>query len=181
MDRSQVRLGDLTAVAISSGPGSFTGLRVGMAAAKGLCRALNLPLIAVPTLEALAASVPPRLQRALPLLPARAREVYWRLFEHDGNRWNPVGDYTVRDVGKVNEVVKGSVFLCGEGYGRHRAELDVLFADRRLELAEPESLEPLVVSAARLAAERYSLEQFDDLIQTEPEYFYPFPRINSGG
>jgi tRNA threonylcarbamoyladenosine biosynthesis protein TsaB len=176
MDRHHAALSDLTAVAVSSGPGSFTGLRVGMAAAKGLCWSLKLPLIAVPTLEGWAASVPPRLERVVPLMPARAREIYWCRFEHDGVSWNQIGDYSVSEVGTLQTLVDGVVYLCGEGYDRHKAELDESFADRRLTLTESEFLEPLVVSTARLAAERFAVGRFDDLMKTEPEYFYPFPR-----
>jgi len=179
LNRSAVLPSDLKAVAVSSGPGSFTGLRVGMAAAKGLCWSLNIPLIAISTLEGLAASVPRRVQRVLALMPARAREVYWNLFEHDSAHWNPRGSFSVSEVAEVSQAVQGSVFLCGEGYQRHRQELDAQFADRRLELAAKEVLEPLVASIARLAAERFARGHFDDLIKTEPLYFYPFPRTHS--
>lgn len=177
--RAHVAMKDLSAVAVSSGPGSFTGLRVGMAAAKGLCWTLKIPLIAVPTLEGLAASVPPHLKRVLPLMPARAREVYWCLYEYADGRWNRQGDYSVSDVAAVNEAVQGNVFLCGEGYNRHHAELEALFAGRRLILNEGDSLAPLVISTAQLAAQRFVQADFEDLMKAEPEYFYPFPRTST--
>ncbi|RJP73645.1 MAG: tRNA (adenosine(37)-N6)-threonylcarbamoyltransferase complex dimerization subunit type 1 TsaB [Candidatus Zixiibacteriota bacterium] len=166
----------LTAVAVSSGPGSFTGLRVGMSVAKGLCWVWKLPLVTVPTLAGLAESAPPRVQRALPLMPARAREVYWRLFEYGLEGWTASADHTVSEVDRIPEAVQGPVFLCGEGYARHRAELDRRFSGRRIELEPGETQEPLVVATARLAAQRLLGGRIADLKNAEPEYYYPFPR-----
>jgi len=70
----------LSCVAVSAGPGSFTGLRVGMAAAKGYCFGLNLPVILVPTLEALAHRFPGEERLLCPILDARKKEVYSALF-----------------------------------------------------------------------------------------------------
>jgi tRNA threonylcarbamoyladenosine biosynthesis protein TsaB len=175
LQRNHFQLSNLKAVAVSSGPGSFTGLRVGMAVAKGLCWSQQLPLITVPTLEGLAAGVPARLKRVVPLMPARASEVYWVLYEYEERSWKQQSDYSVCEVAKLSEVIHGSVFLCGEGFERHYDALVSSFASRRLVIDETESLEPLVISTARLAERRYLDAQCDDLKASEPEYFYPFP------
>src|SRR6476619_492243 len=83
------QLADLAAVAVSDGPGSYTGLRIGAAAAKGLCFALDIPLVAVSTLRALAAQVAAGTARPenflfCPMLDARRQEVYAALYTHDG-------------------------------------------------------------------------------------------------
>lgn len=94
LKHSRVALDELDAVAISIGPGSFTGLRIGLSVAKGLCFALGMPLVAVPTLQALA-------QRAvdadvdvspfvLSALDARRDEVYCQLFAVNGKSMQPV-------------------------------------------------------------------------------------------
>jgi tRNA threonylcarbamoyladenosine biosynthesis protein TsaB len=84
----------LTAVAIASGPGSYTGLRVAAGAAKGLCFGLDIPLIAVPTLEGLAAQVIPAATALgaipLPLLDARRDEVYCAAFSVQAQPLTPV-------------------------------------------------------------------------------------------
>ncbi|MBU1881052.1 tRNA (adenosine(37)-N6)-threonylcarbamoyltransferase complex dimerization subunit type 1 TsaB, partial [bacterium] len=80
-------LADVEAVAVSSGPGSFTGLRVGMAVAKSLCWSLEIPFIAVPTLEGLANCAPADIYSVISIMPARADEVYWSHFAYENNRW----------------------------------------------------------------------------------------------
>ncbi|MFH6943828.1 tRNA (adenosine(37)-N6)-threonylcarbamoyltransferase complex dimerization subunit type 1 TsaB [Flavobacterium sp. FlaQc-50] len=71
---------DLTAVAVSQGPGSYTGLRIGVSAAKGLCYALNVPLIAVDTLLTLASQAQVTEGKIIPMLDARRMEVYSEIF-----------------------------------------------------------------------------------------------------
>ena len=71
---------DLSAIAVSQGPGSYTGLRIGVSAAKGLCYALNIPLIAVDTLQALASQVTISSGLIIPMIDARRMEVYSAFF-----------------------------------------------------------------------------------------------------
>jgi tRNA threonylcarbamoyladenosine biosynthesis protein TsaB len=75
-----ISLKDLVAIAVSQGPGSYTGLRIGVSAAKGLCYALNIPLIAVDTLQALASQVTERNGLIIPMIDARRMEVYSAIF-----------------------------------------------------------------------------------------------------
>ncbi len=87
---------EIDAIAVSKGPGSYTGLRIGVSAAKGLCYALDIPLIAVDTMKALSAtalkkldslesSIPPKAIEAVfcPMIDARRMEVYYALFRYD--------------------------------------------------------------------------------------------------
>jgi len=74
---------DLNAVAVSQGPGSYTGLRIGVSAAKGLCYALNIPLIAVDTLQTLASQAGVADGKIIPMLDARRMEVYSAIFSSD--------------------------------------------------------------------------------------------------
>jgi len=80
-----IEYNDLTAVAISQGPGSYTGLRIGVSAAKGLCYALSIPLIAVDTLESLAAQADVKDGVVIPMIDARRMEVYSAVFSSEGS------------------------------------------------------------------------------------------------
>ncbi|WPO80757.1 tRNA (adenosine(37)-N6)-threonylcarbamoyltransferase complex dimerization subunit type 1 TsaB [Flavobacterium sp. KACC 22761] len=80
---SNISVQDLVAIAVSQGPGSYTGLRIGVSAAKGLCYALNIPLIAVDTLETLASRVSISEGKIIPMLDARRMEVYNEVFSAD--------------------------------------------------------------------------------------------------
>ena len=74
---------DLAAVAVGQGPGSYTGLRIGVSAAKGLCFALNIPLIAIDTLQTLASQAKVSEGKIIPMLDARRMEVYSEIFSAD--------------------------------------------------------------------------------------------------
>ncbi|MEN2415605.1 tRNA (adenosine(37)-N6)-threonylcarbamoyltransferase complex dimerization subunit type 1 TsaB [Flavobacterium mesophilum] len=80
---SNISVQDLVAIAVSQGPGSYTGLRIGVSAAKGLCYALNIPLIAIDTLETLASRVSVSEGKIIPMLDARRMEVYNEIFSVD--------------------------------------------------------------------------------------------------
>ncbi|WP_309641767.1 tRNA (adenosine(37)-N6)-threonylcarbamoyltransferase complex dimerization subunit type 1 TsaB [Flavobacterium sp.] len=76
----QLNYKDLNAIAVSQGPGSYTGLRIGISAAKGLCYALNIPMIAVDTLEILARQLSISEGFIIPMIDARRMEVYSAVF-----------------------------------------------------------------------------------------------------
>jgi tRNA threonylcarbamoyladenosine biosynthesis protein TsaB len=81
--RAGLTVQDLNAIAVSQGPGSYTGLRIGVSAAKGLCFALNIPLIAIDTLQTLASQAKVTDGIIIPMLDARRMEVYSEVFTAD--------------------------------------------------------------------------------------------------
>jgi len=81
LKKAKIDYAHLDAVAVSKGPGSYTGLRIGVSAAKGLCFSLGIPLIAVDTLSSLAAQVNVTDGFIVPMLDARRMEVYSRVFD----------------------------------------------------------------------------------------------------
>jgi tRNA threonylcarbamoyladenosine biosynthesis protein TsaB len=84
LNQAQLALADLSAVSVSAGPGSYTGLRIGLSTAKGLCFALNIPLIAIDTLTALKNVIPSGEMPVIPMLDARRMEVYAQVFDTNG-------------------------------------------------------------------------------------------------
>jgi tRNA threonylcarbamoyladenosine biosynthesis protein TsaB len=108
--------GDVSAVAVSAGPGAFTGLRVGMSAAKGFCFGWGVPLVAVPTLLALAHRFPGEGRIVCPVQDARRGEVYAAFF-----RWNAgelarlSPDLAIAPALLPGRIPDGDVLLCGDG------------------------------------------------------------------
>lgn len=89
LQRSGLSFADLSAIAVSQGPGSYTGLRIGVSAAKGLCYALGIPLIAIDTLQILASQVLVGNGLIVPMLDARRMEVYSAVFDKNHQKTRP--------------------------------------------------------------------------------------------
>jgi tRNA threonylcarbamoyladenosine biosynthesis protein TsaB len=106
---------DLTGLAVAIGPGSFTGLRIGISAIKGLALALSLPIAAVPTLDALAASYPGSALPVCAVVTARRDEVYASLYRWDGNAMRREWDYLALSPAELAERLRVPVVVIGEG------------------------------------------------------------------
>lgn len=110
----RIRPCDLSAVAVSSGPGSFTGLRTGIASAKGLAFALGIPLFGVPTLEALAANAPFCDLPIGAVLNARRGEVFFALFRHGASGLERLGEETVVAHSRLGEMLPRDCLVLGD-------------------------------------------------------------------
>src|SRR5690606_2704356 len=116
---------DISAIAVSKGPGSYTGLRIGVSAAKGLCFSLNLPLISVPTLDILAhQEAGMEYDFVVPLLDARRMEVYSAVFDARGKQIKETKAEIVQNDSYGEYVEKGRVLLIGDGAEKCRELLD---------------------------------------------------------
>ena len=112
--RSGLTIADVGAVAVSTGPGSFTGLRIGMGLAKGICMARHLPLIGIPTLDSLASAQPViDLPMAAVLQAGRKRlAVGWYLVK-DGD-WKPAHEVEVITAKELSDRIRTATYICGE-------------------------------------------------------------------
>lgn len=119
-------LEEIDAIAIAAGPGSFTGLRIGSATAKGLALALNKPILSVPTLEAIAANVYGTTQLLCPIMDARNNQVFVGMYRYEGEQLKTVVDQTVMTVddlcAKLNELGEDVMFL-GDGISAYQETL----------------------------------------------------------
>lgn len=133
-------LAGLDGLAVSIGPGSFTGLRVGLATMMGFRTVTGLPLAAVPTLEALAWNHREAGRTLCPILRARRGEVYWALY-----RWTSelaltrVSEERVGSFRTWAESVAGSILVLGEGWQANRDELRRALGDRAVRVEEAPS------------------------------------------
>lgn len=124
---------DLDAVAVSVGPGSFTGLRVGLATAKGLALGAGATLVGVPTLEVLAEGYPVPDVTICALLDARRGEVFMALFRRKEGRLerlSPDAVLTPEAVEPVLALVESPVHLIGDGAVRYRERFEAMLGDR---------------------------------------------------
>ncbi len=114
-------LKECSAVCISEGPGSYTGLRVGVSTAKGLCFGADIPLLSVGTLEVLvnqAIHTDNHLKHIVPMIDARRMEVYTAVFDGNGTRLTPT-EAKVIDSGSFSELLEqGPVLFTGDGAGK---------------------------------------------------------------
>mgnify|MGYP003121435156 CR=1 FL=1 len=112
---NNLELSNLDAIAISKGPGSYTGLRIGVSAAKGLCFSLNIPLISVPTLTSLAFQIKAEEGFVIPMLDARRMEVYTAVFNAAGEQLEETSAKILDENSYLEFLEKGKVHFIGSG------------------------------------------------------------------
>lgn len=172
MQQAGKKYPDLDAVAISKGPGSYTGLRIGVSTAKGLCYALDIPLIGVDTVEAMASGM---LQQQeipdngllVPMIDARRMEVYTGIFDKNMNALEPVSAKIV-DEGSFVEFNDRELYLFGDGAGKFG---EMLSAYRNIHFID------FVNSASNmnvLACSKFINDEKENLAYFEPFYLKDF-------
>ena len=166
---------DLDAVAVSCGPGSYTGLRIGISTAKGLCYALDKPLIAIETLEAMAYGAINNLEintdglLLCPMIDARRMEVYTAIFNDKGERVQSTTAEII-DGNSFSELLKeNKVLFFGDGADKCEPALGSNM--------NAEFLMNFTNSATYLtqkAAEKFAAKDFEDVAYFEPYYLKDF-------
>ena len=164
---------DLVAVAVSMGPGSYTGLRIGVSTAKGLCYALDIPLIGIDTLSSIMEGYVSNreLNTAglyIPMLDARRMEVYMAIYNNDEELIVPT-QARIIDVDSFKEYAGKQIYLFGSGASK-LADTFVDYDNIHIDLDYQHSSAWLT----KAAAERFGNSEFEDLVYFEPFYLKEF-------
>ena len=149
------RLSDVQALAVSIGPGSFTGLRVGLATMMGFRMVTKVPLAAVPTLEAMAWNLRGSKDLLCPVLKSRTGEVYWAFFQWQDTGLMKIGEEQVGPLDKLARSMTQPAVIYGEGWQANRDELRRLFSSQQVPIQEgpAECMAASAVSVALAGAE----------------------------
>jgi tRNA threonylcarbamoyladenosine biosynthesis protein TsaB len=160
---------DLSAVAISLGPGSFTGLRVGLSLGKGLAMALDIPILGVPTLDAVAYAQRRELLPVCTVLPAGRGRWCVGFYETETGDWQRRGDYRLLSSADLLTELQDPILVCGETSPTLVAELDKA-ASRGVVVAAPAASARRPGYLAELAWARFAAGESDDLQSLAPIY-----------
>lgn len=170
MGEAGIGWADIDGVAVSSGPGSFTGLRIGFSTAKGLVMAAGKPLLAVPTLDALAAQLGHSGQLICPLLDARKHEVYTAFFKAAGDgTCRRLSDYMAVSPEKLARSITEPVILLGDGLGPYGDLLAQELGDIAV-VAPPAMFFPRAAAVGMLAVPMWRGGMFAEPGSVEPLY-----------
>jgi tRNA threonylcarbamoyladenosine biosynthesis protein TsaB len=171
LKRAGVHTRDLQALAVATGPGSFTGLRIGLALVKGMVLVRHLPLVGIPTLDILAAAQPLYTDRALAaVLRAGRGRLAASWYQVVEGAWAPTGESAVFTLETLVEHITQPTLVAGELTGEERRLLEhkrktVLLASPALSLRRPSYL-------AELAWKRWQAGQLDDPASLAPTYLH---------
>lgn len=170
-------VGELDAVAVSIGPGSFTGLRIGLATAKGLALAVDAGIIGVPTLDALAAAYNWMDMLICPIMNARKGEVYTAFYRGGAGYSCRLSEYIALRPEELAAESKrfmasercSSVLFTGDGVPVFRNQLEQALGDSFK--APPDELAlPRAACLVRLGVERLAAGELDDVLDLKPIY-----------
>lgn len=176
--RNNLQANELDAIAVSEGPGSYTGLRIGVSAAKGICYSVGLPLIAINPLQAMASYVLANenyipgdhqsMTCLVPMIDARRMEVYCNIFDTKGVQLKPTEAVVVDEHSFSEELQKGKVLFFGNGSSKCKTVIhheNAQFIDGIVTTAS---------SMVQLANEKFMKEDFVDVAYFEPFYLKDF-------
>lgn len=166
---------DLNAVAISAGPGSYTGLRIGTSTAKGLCYALEIPLIAINTLAAMAYAMSRFYTNSLicPMIDARRMEVYCQVFDAEMNEIEPT-EAKVIDESSFSALLEDNSMVF---FGNGAAKCEPVISHKNTHFVN--DVYPSAIPLGELAGKKYTAREFEDMAYFEPYYLKEYKAVKS--
>lgn len=178
LEANHLKATELSAVAVSKGPGSYTGLRIGVSAAKGICYAAAIPLIAVCPLQAMAYAVVSEHERYeitklptdvfAPMIDARRMEVYTGIFDSNYEKKKPIEALVIDEHAFAEELANSRVFYFGNGAAKCRPVLtspNAIYVD---------SITTSAKQMTKLSWLKFEKNDFADVAYFEPYYLKDF-------
>lgn len=173
LNEAKVVRSQIDAIAVSKGPGSYTGLRIGVSAAKGLCFALEKPLISLPTLEVLAHQISINSGVIVAMLDARRLEVYSAIFNKNYSQIRETQAQILDETSFSEYLSEGNVYFIGSGVAKTKEIINhsnAIFIENKL----PSSNE-----MNALAYDKHKKSDTEDVAYFEPYYLKDFVAIKS--
>ncbi len=169
LEGAEISLKDIEAVSLGKGPGSYTGLRIGAASAKGFCYGLKVPLIAVNSLETM---IEPFLSQnydvIIPLIDARRMEVYCAVFDGNSGEMISETEAKILDEQSFTEWEGKKILFVGDGAKKAKEILQLENADF------VENIYPSAKYLIKKSVEKFNRQDFEDVAYFEPFYLKDF-------
>lgn len=168
LEGAEIELKDLDGVCVSKGPGSFTGLRIGVSAAKGFCYGLEIPLLSLNSLEILTQTqINQNYDLIIPMIDARRMEVYTAIFDGKGNQISEI-EANILDENSFMEFADKKVVFVGDGVKKSKSVLQLPKADFL------ENIHPSAQNMMDSAERKFNNKEFEDVAYFEPFYLKEF-------
>lgn len=168
LEGAEISLNEIDAVCVSRGPGSYTGLRIGVSAAKGFCFGLNIPLLSLNSLEILAQSqIDKGFDLIIPMIDARRMEVYTANFDGSGNQISQI-EAKILDESSFREWADKKIVFIGDGVEKSKEILNLPNA------SFIEGIHPSAKNMIRIAENKFAQKAFEDVAYFEPFYLKEF-------
>ena len=164
---NNLQFSDLNAIAVSQGPGSYTGLRIGVSSAKGFCYALNIPMIAIDTLQLLAKQIQIEDGIIIPMIDARRMEVFSAFYDKNHNQIRAT-QAEIIDETSYKEITE-KIHLIGDGTEKF---INTLTDDKFI--FHSNVVFPSANEMSQLSFEKYKISDFVDVAYFEPYYLKDF-------
>ncbi len=175
-EKAALSFGDLDAVAVSQGPGSYTGLRIGVSTAKGIAYGLDIPLIGINTLQAMAASQPLNQgEFVVAVLDARRMEVYTQTFGYANQEITSIAALVLEECVFASILEKGRVYFVGDGAEKVKAYAqhpNAVFSGSWEQSLSAKNM-------GQLAFEKFLRQDLEDLAYFVPNYLKEFKALQS--
>lgn len=168
LEGAEISLKEIDAVCVSKGPGSYTGLRIGVSAAKGFCFGLDIPMISLNSLEILAQSqIGNDFELIIPMIDARRMEVYTAVFDGNGKQISHI-EAKILDENTFQEFTDKKIAFVGDGVEKSKEILNLPKAEFL------EGIHPSAKQMIHLAEKKFNQKEFEDVAYFEPFYLKEF-------